>query len=224
MENRKEALVLEVIGETRRQQGVTDVLDQVACDRMGINRTDARCVDIIDRAGRISAGQLAAESGLTTGSVTALLDRMERDGYVRRVPDEQDRRRVLVELTERAHELIAEVFDPVKEEGQALLRRYTTEELTLIRDFLVAGTAFLTEHTARLSAMGPAAGAVPRGLAQTARASRLEATLDKTRGKVDQKMSKLERKVGQSREKLDRKMDKIGRKVGRGTSDPTPLG
>jgi DNA-binding MarR family transcriptional regulator len=219
----KETLVVEVMSEVRRQQGVRDVLDQVACDRMGINRTDARCIDIIDRAGRISAGELAEDSGLTTGSVTALLDRMERDGYVRRVPDDQDRRRVLVELTGRVHQLTAEVFDPVKEEGQALLERYTTPELVLIRDFLVAGTAFLNEHTARLRDMGPAAGVVPRGLAQAARASRLEATLGKTRGKVDQKMSKLERKVGQSREKLDRKMDKIERKVGRGSSGPAPL-
>jgi DNA-binding MarR family transcriptional regulator len=218
----KAALVLEVINEIRRQQGVTDVLDQVACDRMGINRTDARCVDIIDRAGRISAGELAEESGLTTGSVTALLDRMERDGYVRRVPDDRDRRRVLIELTERVHELTAEVFDPVKEEGRALLERYSPQELVLIRDFLVAGTTFLTEHTVRLRAMGPAAGVVPRGLAQAARASRLEATLGETRDKVDQKMSKLERKLGQSRDKLDRKIEKIERQVGRGPARREP--
>lgn len=215
----KAALILEVIDEIRRQQGVSEALEQVACDRMGINRTDARCVDIIDRAGRISAGQLAEESGLTTGSVTALLDRMERDGYVRRVPDEQDRRRVLVELTERVHELTSEVYDPVKKEGQALLKRYEPQELILLRDFLQEGTAFLTEHTAKLNAMGPAAGVVPRGLAQAARASRLEEKLGKTRDKVDQKMSKLERKLGQSREKLDRQMEKIERKVGRGSSE-----
>jgi DNA-binding MarR family transcriptional regulator len=214
----KAALILEVINEVRRQQGVSDVLEQVACDRMGINRTDARCVDIIDRAGRITAGQLAEESGLTTGSVTALLDRMERDGYVRRVADDHDRRRVLFELTERVHELTAELYDPVKKEGHALLERYTGGELVLLRDFLAAGTAFLTEHTAKLSALGPAAGVVPRGLAQASRASRLEERLEKTRDKVDQKMSKLERKVGQSREKLDRNMEKLERKVGRGSS------
>src|ERR1700675_1242923 len=135
----KPALVLAVINEIRRQQGVSDVLEQVACDRMGINRTDARCVDIIDRAGRITAGQLAEESGLTTGSVTALLDRMELDGYGRRVADENDRRRVLVELTERVHELTAEVYDPVKKQDGALLERYTSQELVLLRDFMAAG-------------------------------------------------------------------------------------
>ena len=66
--------------------------------------------------------------------------------------------------------------------------------------------------------MGPATGVVPRGLAQAARASRLEETLGKTRGKVDRRMSKLERKVGQSREKLDRKLEKIERTVVPGSS------
>ena len=215
----EEALVGQVMNEIRRQQGAADLLDQVACDRMGINRTDARCVDIIDRAGRITAGHLAEESGLTTGSVTAMLDRMERDGYVRRTPDDQDRRRVFVELTERVHELTAEVYDPVTQASQAQLEGCTAQELALIRDFLAARTSSLTDHITRLQAMGPAAGVVPRGLAQAARASRLEETLGKTRGKVDQKMDKLEHKIeyklGQSREKLDRKLEKIERKVSR---------
>jgi DNA-binding MarR family transcriptional regulator len=204
--------------QIRRQQGAADLLDQVACDRMGINRTDARCVDIIDRAGRITAGHLAEESGLTTGSVTAMLDRMERDGYVRRTPDDQDRRRVFVELTERVHALTAEVYDPVQRASKAQLDGCTAQELVLLRDFLAARTSSLTDHITRLQAMGPAAGVVPRGLAQAARASRLEETLGKTRGKVDQKMDKLEHKLDQSREKLDRKLEKIERKVGRGST------
>ena len=222
MEPDKGALILEVMNEIRRQQGVSDTLEQVACERMGINRTDARCVDFIDRAGRISAGELAEQSGLTTGSVTALLDRMERDGYVRRVPDEHDRRRVMVELTERVHALTAEVYDPVKAEGLALLEGYTPKELTLLRDFLQRGTSFLVEHTARLHALGPAAGVVPRGPGPGARGSRLESKLEQTLGKVDRKMTKLERKVGQSREKLERKIEKVERRVGGGTAPAGP--
>ena len=68
---------------------------------LGLNRTDTRCLDIIERLDGVSAGRLASEAGLSTGAVTTVLDRLERAGYARRVPDPGDRRRVLVELTPR---------------------------------------------------------------------------------------------------------------------------
>jgi DNA-binding MarR family transcriptional regulator len=224
MAGHKDQLIDEVAGEIRRRQAAADALDHAACDRMGINRTDARCVDIIDRHGGITAGQLADESGLTTGSVTAMLDRMERDGYVRRVRDDQDRRRVTVELTARMNELNAEIYGPVGMQGRELLQRYSSEQLTMMCNFFHDGAELLDEHGARVRAMGPAMGAARRGPGPTP-ASRLEAKLEKTRDKVDLKvdlkMSKLERKVDKSRGKLDRAMDQIERRVSRVTPDPT---
>lgn len=219
MTGQKDRLIGEVAVEIRRRQAAADALDHAACDRMGINRTDARCVEIIDRHGGIAAGQLADESGLTTGSVTAMLDRMERDGYVRRVRDDQDRRRVTVELTERMNELNAEIYGPVGIQGSELLQRYSPEQLTMLRDFLHDGAELLDAHGARVRALGPAMGAARRGPGPTP-PGRLEAKLGKTRDKVDLKMSKLERKVDKSRSKLDRTMDQIERRVSRVTRDP----
>src|SRR5262245_5647173 len=98
----KEKLIAEVAVEVRRHQIAQDTFDDVAAAFMGINRTDLRCMDIVDRGGRVTAGALARESGLSSGAVTTVIDRLEAAGYVRRVRDEADRRRVLVELTDAA--------------------------------------------------------------------------------------------------------------------------
>ena len=92
--------VLSEVAEELRLSGVTnDIADQVVADYLGLNRTDTRCLDIIERLDGVSAGRLASEAGLSTGAVTTVLDRLERAGYARRVQDPGDRRRVLVELT-----------------------------------------------------------------------------------------------------------------------------
>jgi DNA-binding MarR family transcriptional regulator len=96
--------------EIRRHQNTQDRFDEVACEYLGINRSDGRALDILDQHGRLTAGRLAAESGLSSGAITTLLDRLERAGYVRRLRDEGDRRRVLVELTDLAHERASEIW------------------------------------------------------------------------------------------------------------------
>ena len=78
----------------RLAQTADDMFDETVVEFLGVSRSDGRCLDIVDRLGRCTAGRLAAESGLTTGAVTALVDRMERAGYLRRVRDTADRRKV----------------------------------------------------------------------------------------------------------------------------------
>src|SRR3954468_4449795 len=98
---REDALV--ELTEELRLSGVTnDITDQVVADYLGLNRTDTRCLDIVERLDGVSAGRLATEAGLSTGAVTTVLDRLERAGYARWVQDPGDRRRVLVELTPSA--------------------------------------------------------------------------------------------------------------------------
>src|SRR5215218_385342 len=73
--------VLSEVAEELRLSGVTnDIADQVVADYLGLNRTDARCLDIIERLDGVSAGRLASEAGLSTGAVTTVLDRLERAG------------------------------------------------------------------------------------------------------------------------------------------------
>src|ERR1700686_335159 len=96
--------------EVRANQRATDVVDDLVCQLLGLNRTDARCLDILDQSRSMSAGDLAQESRLTTGAITAVVDRLERAGYARRVPDPSDRPRVLIELTPKAYEASLELI------------------------------------------------------------------------------------------------------------------
>src|SRR3954471_10663953 len=106
--------VLSEVGEELRLSGVTnDIADQVTADYLGLNRTDTRCLDIIERLDGVSAGRLASEAGLSTGAVTTVLDRLERAGYARRVPDAGDRRLVLVELTPATRRELQELYAPL---------------------------------------------------------------------------------------------------------------
>lgn len=104
MASRKRQLFYELIAELRRSQAATDRYDQAVADTLGINRTDMRCLDVIESEGPVAAGRLAEATGLTTGAITTVLDRLEKRGFARRVPDPRDRRRVLVELDPRVRE------------------------------------------------------------------------------------------------------------------------
>jgi DNA-binding MarR family transcriptional regulator len=125
--------------EFRAGQNATDMVDQAAADLLGVNRTDARCIDILDRLGRITAGRLAEESGLTTGAVTAMIDRLERAGHVRRVRDENDRRRVMVEVTPRTRRAAARLYEPLNTRWAEASKDFSDEQLRFLLDFARLG-------------------------------------------------------------------------------------
>jgi DNA-binding MarR family transcriptional regulator len=144
-----EAISLEI----RRSQNRSDAFDEAVSEKVGINRTDLRCLDIISQeGGRLTAGRLARLAGLTTGAMTTVLDRLERAGYARRVRDEVDRRRVQVELVEDAMQTFWPYYEPLADLSRELFGRYSEEELELILDFLRAGASLFEE---RLGPLGP---------------------------------------------------------------------
>jgi DNA-binding MarR family transcriptional regulator len=122
---------------------------------MGINRTDLRCLDILGRAGPMTAGRLAEESKLTNAAVTVVLDRMERAGYMRRVRDTVDRRRVMVDATPKAHKRAWALYGKIAEKLDDQLERYSDEELELLRDFLRARTEIDLEVAAEFRQRRP---------------------------------------------------------------------
>ena len=148
----REELLTSLNDEIRLQGVATDIADQAVADLMGLNRTDARCLDIIERLGQVSAGRLASEGGLSTGAVTTVLDHLERAGLARRVPDPADRRRVLVETTPKTRRLIEEIYGPLASAGAQELERYSDAELALLRDFLRRWRALQEEHIERMRA------------------------------------------------------------------------
>ena len=143
--SRRDQLTDAISCEVRRSQNRTDAYDQAVSDALGINRTDHRCLDIIEQEGTITAGRLSELMGLTTGAMTAVLDRLERAGYVLRVRDEQDRRRIYVELQPKLHEHMRRYYEPPFEMSKKLYARYTDEQLELLLDFLETA-AELSEH------------------------------------------------------------------------------
>ena len=143
--------VLSEVAEELRLSGVTnDIADQVVADYLGLNRTDTRCLDIIERLDGVSAGRLASEAGLSTGAVTTVLDRLERAGYARRVQDPGDRRRVLVELTPAARRELRELYAPLVDATMRQLEGYTTDEVSLVRDFMRDNRRLNEAHAERV--------------------------------------------------------------------------
>jgi|SRR3990167_833663 DNA-binding MarR family transcriptional regulator len=125
------------VGNLVRRMGAQSVIvSQTVAARFGLNTTDLEGLDLIQLQGQVSAGQLAAATGLTSGAVTALIDRLERAGYVERIDDPADRRRVLVRIREGAIVEIAKVYAPMQKRMFALWSRYSAAELAVIEDFL----------------------------------------------------------------------------------------
>jgi DNA-binding MarR family transcriptional regulator len=129
-------LEAELVEALRDNQIATEQMDETAGLAMGVtNANDRRCLDIIDQRGRLTAGQLAEEAGLTTGAITAVIDRLEERGYVRRVADPGDRRRVLVEVTEAERDAALRLYWPLKDMAAEWIGARSDDELRLLVEY-----------------------------------------------------------------------------------------
>ena len=147
--------VRELVGELGREmqayQRSTQAYDDAVGRRLGLNPADLRCLDwLVD--GPKSAGELSSATGLKPAATTTLIDRLTDKGYVRRVPSADDRRKVLVEMTEEGMARTYEMYRPLVEEGQAQLFGFDAAELTRMRDFLVSIRELTDRHRERLVA------------------------------------------------------------------------
>ncbi|MFT3863517.1 MAG: MarR family transcriptional regulator [Solirubrobacterales bacterium] len=148
----KKDLIGELIEVTRANQVATDKMDEAGGLALGVNRTDGRCLDLIDQAGRISAGELASAAGMTTGAVTTIIDRLEAKGYVRRIPDPNDRRRVLVEATEEMRTRAWSLWGPISERAMPTLERLSMSDLELLIRFMRLGSELNETRAAEIRA------------------------------------------------------------------------
>jgi DNA-binding MarR family transcriptional regulator len=142
----------DLIGEIRRSQTATDRFDQAVADALGLNRTDMRCLDVLEREGAVTAGRLAEATGLTSGAMTTALDRLERAGYAERVRDLQDRRRVLVQLTRSAQQNAGRYYEQHQALSEELYKRYSTGQLELLLEFVRGGREFNEARAAEVEA------------------------------------------------------------------------
>ena len=150
---RTKAELIEAIGEEFRiNQNRTQLFDDVAGEVLGLNPTDMRAMDIIQRLGRPTAGAVAAEAGLSSGGLTAVLDRLEGAGYIRRIRDGDDRRRVSVELTPEAERRVWRIWGPLKESWDRQAEGFSVAELRFLLGFLRSGNELLSGQVERIRA------------------------------------------------------------------------
>ncbi|MFD0901514.1 MarR family winged helix-turn-helix transcriptional regulator [Actinomadura sediminis] len=121
--------------ELRRTTMYTVLLHHAAAAKSGMNVTDAQCVNALALGGPQTPGGLAELMGITTGgAITAVIDRLEKSGHVRRTRDPDDRRRVIVELVPGAAERTGRYFEPMSRRFRERLAGCTDEQI----DFLLA--------------------------------------------------------------------------------------
>src|SRR6266516_3364484 len=114
----------------RRTGSLMQLMGQAAADRIGINATDLNCLNILSFSGQMTAGELARATGLTTASITGVVDRLEEAGFVTRERDPHDRRRVVVQVVlEKALKDVASVFRPMIRDWQEVAAHYSDDEL-----------------------------------------------------------------------------------------------
>ena len=150
---RPERAELEVAFATalRGTGSLMTLMTQAAADRIGINATDLNCLNILSFRGQMTAGELARATGLTTASITGVIDRLEEAGFVSRERDRHDRRRVVVTITlDRAMRDVASVFLPLLRDWREMAARYSDDELRVIVDFYGRMEQVFREHIVRL--------------------------------------------------------------------------
>ncbi|MEV4362297.1 MarR family transcriptional regulator [Nonomuraea sp. NPDC049625] len=130
-------------------QAAIDAYDEAAARALGVNRTDLRCLELLNQHTALTPTRLGAELGLTTGSVTAMLDRLERLSYLTRSPDPTDRRKTFIQITDTARQRTWELYGPFVTEGDALMKDYTTADLEILAGFLRRNRELYERHLAR---------------------------------------------------------------------------
>ncbi|MBE0448091.1 MAG: MarR family transcriptional regulator [Actinobacteria bacterium] len=139
-----------MLAQGRKHSTRTVLFHHVMAERLGLNPTDHKCMDIILEAGQVTAGQLAEITGLTTGAITAAVDRLEKAGFAERASDPKDRRKVLIRPHVEKCLEAAKLFEPHVPLWTEAYSHYSDEQLITILDFLNRTSQVLEELAARV--------------------------------------------------------------------------
>lgn len=144
-------LAMAFVGALRKTSSLMQLMMQAAADRIGLNATDLNCLNILSFSGQMTAGELAKATGLTTASITGVVDRLEEAGFVQRERDAVDRRRVVIHLNlQKAFGTVAPVFAPMLADWQRVAAQYSDDELRLIVQFYDRMEEIIRQHLVRL--------------------------------------------------------------------------
>lgn len=156
----KKSQLLMALGLEVRRMGAQGVLiSEAVAERVGLASSDLECLDLIVMGdGSVTPGKLAAATGLTTGAITGLLDRLEKAGCVRRQADANDRRKVFVVANPERVQEIGRYYEGLQTATTALWGQFTTEQLQTVLDFARRSSDLIVEEIDRLRRLPPLRG------------------------------------------------------------------
>jgi DNA-binding MarR family transcriptional regulator len=146
-------LLQELENAMRKASSQGAMFAKIVADRAGISAADMDCIDFVNVEGRMTAGRLAELTGLTTGAITGVIDRLEKAGFVRRERDESDRRKVFISVVEEKAAEIGKFYVPMQEAMYRHWSNYTDDELQLLLRFANDGYKGVLEATEALKAV-----------------------------------------------------------------------
>jgi DNA-binding MarR family transcriptional regulator len=148
----RDELVAAVLRAVRKESGQAVLFSQAVAERVGLAGTDIECLEVLQDEGRGTVGRLAELTGLTTGSATRMVDRLEQAGYVKRVADPADRRRVVVEPATGLSARFGALHAPIARAQTEVIERYDDDQLRVLIDFLDRSSEVARVETARMRA------------------------------------------------------------------------
>jgi DNA-binding MarR family transcriptional regulator len=151
----REETIRTIVDRFREMSTETIMFHQAVADELGLYITDHKCMDIIHRFGGMPAGRLGEMTGLTTGAITGMIDRLEKAGYVRRANDPKDRRKTIVEpiRNKKLERQIEMIFTPLHERMHKFLSSYSEGELTFLLDAITKLIEQTREESKRLRSL-----------------------------------------------------------------------
>ena len=148
----RQALLNQLVDLGRRISTQTVFLHQAIAQTVGLNATDTKCIDLIlshaDRT--LTAGELSEKTGLTTGAITHILDRLGKRRFIKRVRDTRDRRKVLVQVRPESLEPLVPQYEEVGKAYVALAEEYSDDELAVICDYMERASAISEQELANI--------------------------------------------------------------------------
>ena len=148
------AALMQELEEAMRRSSAQGVLfGQTVANVAGISGSDLECLDFLNLEGRVTAGRLAEVTGLTTGAITGVVDRLEKAGLVRRERDETDRRKVFISIVPENVARIGKYYEHLQRTMQGVFDGYTDAELRLLLRFALQGYETMLAATEELKSM-----------------------------------------------------------------------
>jgi DNA-binding MarR family transcriptional regulator len=144
----RENLIDELVYLSGRELSAVQIMFlEAVADKIGLNITDMRCLNFIHRSDKtISAKDLVRITGLTTGAITGVIDRLEKSGFIRRGGDSADRRLVIITPVPEKRAEVEMLFNSINRRRHRMVSSMNDRELTIAKDFMEKNMAVLKEE------------------------------------------------------------------------------